>query len=154
MSEPVGASRRTPRMRRPADGSGRGGSRNRRSPWMVGALGLLAIFAWCDMALAQGGRSASRIPADPWPREVTLADATLLIYQPQVNAWQGNTLEFRAAVAIKPKSGTQETFGVVWATARTQVDRVSRIVALEDFTVTRSNFPTLPDGGARYLSAL
>jgi len=43
---------------------------------------------------------------------------------------------------------------VIWATTRTQVDRVSRIVALEDFKVTKSNFPTLPEQGASYVAAL
>ncbi len=129
-------------------------SRNGRVLRTVGALGLISMLTWCGTALAQAGARGARIPADPWPREITLADATLLIYQPEVDAWRGNTLEVRAAVAVKPKGAKQETFGVVWATARTQVDRVSRIVALEDFTVTRSNFPTLPDGGAGYVSAL
>jgi len=99
-------------------------------------------------------RQRSALPADPWPRQVQVSNATLLVYQPQVESWTGNMLSFRSAVAVRPTSAKDEVFGVVWATARTQVDRVSRIVVLEDFKVTKSNFPTLPDQGASYVAAL
>lgn len=143
-------------MKRRADDTGRQ-EVSKRIGFLLTFLGLACTLAWAGGALAQPAGGAPRLPADPWPREVTLPDATLLIYQPQVSSWQGNTLALRAAVAVRPTGGkqeTQETFGVVWATARTQVDRVSRIVALHDFTVTKSDFPTLPDRGAAYLSAL
>ncbi len=119
------------------------------------ALAVVCALAWAGAALAQGGGTSrgGRLPADPWPREVKLGDATALVYQPQVNSWEGNTLDFRSAVAVRPTS-KQEILGVIWATARTQVDRISRIVALEDLTLTRSEFPTLPDRGASYMPAL
>ena len=69
-------------------------------------------------------------------------------------AWENNILQFRAVVEVTPAGSKQEIVGAVWATARTQVDRVSRIVALEDLTLTKSNFPPLPDQGASYLAAL
>src|SRR5215475_5465683 len=91
---------------------------------------------------------------DPWPRQVQLSNAMLTVYQPQVDSWQGNQLAFRAAVAAKASGANAETFGVVWGSARTEVDRVARRVTLEDLRLTRSNFPTLPDKGAAYLSEL
>jgi hypothetical protein len=91
---------------------------------------------------------------DPWPRPIQLSDATLTVYQPQVERWQGNQLSFRAAVAAKASGSNAETFGVVWGSARTEVDRVARRVTLEDLRLARSNFPTLPDNGAAYLSEL
>src|SRR5215831_19477591 len=91
---------------------------------------------------------------DPWPRQVQLSNAVLTVYQPQVDSWQGNQLAFRAAVAAKAQGANAETFGVIWGSARTEVDRVARRVTLEDLRLTRSNFPTLPDNGAAYLSAL
>ena len=118
---------------------------------LAGSLTIAAVLA--GAAHAQGpGRPP--IPPDPWPREVKLGDATLLLYQPQVNSWTGNILDFRAAVAVRPTGSKQETFGVVWGTARTHVDRVARMVTLEDLELSRSNFPTLPDHGAAYLAAL
>lgn len=94
------------------------------------------------------------LPADPWPRDVTLANAAALIYQPQVESWTGNALSWRVAVALRPDDQKAETFGVIWGTARTDVDRVTRTVELNDVIVTRSNFPTLADGGRTYLASL
>src|SRR5512139_2077022 len=65
------------------------------------------------------------LAADDWPRDVTLSNAAVLVYQPQINTWDGNQLDFRAALAIKPKGAKDETFGVMFATARTQVDKVA-----------------------------
>jgi hypothetical protein len=120
-------------------------------------LGLGGSPGWIVPALAQPCASAppaTSVPADPWPRQVRVANATLLVYQPQVESWEGNTLKFRSAVAVRPAGAKDETFGVIWATVRTQVDKVSHMVALEDLTVTKSNFPTLRDQGASYTSAL
>jgi hypothetical protein len=43
---------------------------------------------------------------------------------------------------------------VVFATARTQVDKVARTVVFENLKITRSDFPTLPDRGAAYAAEL
>ncbi len=93
-------------------------------------------------------------PADPWPREITISHAVVLIYQPQVNSWTGNVLNFRTAVALKPAGARTETFGVIAGTARTEVDRGARLVNLDDFALTEIKFPTLPDNGQSYLPDL
>ena len=103
-------------------------------------------------ALAQTPNTAP--PADPWPRDLSLSNAAVLVYQPQINQWTDNRIDFRAALAIKPTGAQQETFGVVFATARTQVDKVARTVVFENLKITRSDFPTLPDRGAAYAAEL
>ncbi len=97
---------------------------------------------------------APALPADPWPRDVSISNAALLIYQPQVNSWVDNKLDFRSAMAIKPTGAKEETFGVVFATARTQVDKVARMVVFENLQITKLDFPTLPDHGASYRAEL
>ena len=97
---------------------------------------------------------ASKPPADPWPRDISISNAAVLIYQPQVNKWEGNQIDFRAALAIKPTGAKEETFGVVFATARTDVDKVTRMVVFENLKITRSDFPTLPDHGVKYAAEL
>jgi len=92
--------------------------------------------------------------AATWPREVKLSDAGILIYQPQVNSWTDNRIDFRCAMAILPKGATREDYGVVFATARTRVDKTTRRVVLDDLKITKSDFPTLPDHGAAYLAEL
>jgi hypothetical protein len=91
---------------------------------------------------------------DPWPRTFNLSGATLRVYQPQVEKWEGNQLEFRAAVDATPSNGGTGSFGVIWGAARTEVNRVTRLVTLEDLHLTRSNFPTLADNGAAYRRGL
>src|SRR5262249_53565557 len=77
------------------------------------------------------GPEAAAAPApptnpDPWPRRIPVPGGLLRVYQPQVESWQGNALTFRAAVASTQTGSSAEAFGVVWGTAHTAVDRVSR----------------------------
>src|SRR5215510_14260000 len=67
-------------------------------------------------AVAEPPGSATPVPPDPdpWPRQIQLSNATLTVYQPQVNSWQGNQLNFRVAVAAKASGSNDETFGVIW----------------------------------------
>jgi hypothetical protein len=120
-------------------------------------------YAPAPAAVAPAPASVAEAPAavapappdpDPWPRQVQLSDATLTVYQPQVESWQGNPLTFRAAVAAKANGANAETFGVIWGSARTEVDRVARQVTLDNVNLTQSKFPTLPDNGSSYLSQL
>jgi hypothetical protein len=67
-----------------------------------------------------------------------------------VEKWEGSRLDFRSAVAAQTTGAAEETFGVIWVTARTEVNREARTVALEDIRFTRSNFPTLAGNGASY----
>ena len=113
---------------------------------------VLVGFTWISEALAQNANGAT--PADPWPRPFKLKNADVLVYQPQVDSWESNMLNFRAVLSITPAGSKREALGVIWATARTQVDRVSRIVSLEEIKLIKSNFPTLPDNGMAYLRAL
>ena len=114
-----------------------------------------AIILGASLGLsAQTKPGTSSIPADPWPRDLSIPGAAVLVYQPQVNSWKDNQIDFRAAVALKPDGAKDETFGVIFATARTQVDKVARMVVFENLKITKSDFPTLPDRGAKYAAAL
>src|SRR5450432_57807 len=69
--------------------------------------------------------TATPVPVGPWPRQVVLSNAVAVIYQPQINSWTDNRLEFRSAVAIKRKGVDNDAFGVIFATTRTNVDKAS-----------------------------
>ncbi|MBK8175126.1 MAG: hypothetical protein IPK66_07635 [Rhodospirillales bacterium] len=124
----------------------------------LAACSIAALVAGChpgsDGAAAPAPVSPAFKSADEWPRTYQLADASVAVYQPQVESWQGNQLTFRGVVAATPSGGNAAAFGVIWGAARTSVDPVSRLVMLQTVTLTRSNFPTLPDNGAGYLSEL
>ena len=113
----------------PRDCRRRGGDR----PWPYRAAALAQ-----QRHRDQGSRSCRPIP---WPRDVSISNAALLIYQPQVNSWVDNKLDFRSAMAIKPTGAKDETFGVVFATARTQVDKVERMVVFENLQDHEARFP-------------
>jgi len=120
-------------------------------------MGVALSLALPSIVAAQAPAAAtpaSKLPADPWPRDISLSNAAVLVYQPQVSKWVDNQIEFRTALAIKPAGAKDETFGVVFATARTQVDKVMRTVVFENLTITKSDFPTLPNRGAAYATEL
>ena len=72
-----------------------------------------------------------------WPRTVELGGAKLVVYQPQLDKWEGARLEARAAVAATAAGSERQSFGVVWLSARTDVDKDARLVTLEDFKVEK-----------------
>ena len=102
-------------------------------------MGLLVLMPLPHVAAAQApSAAAAKLPPDPWPRDVSISNAAVLVYQPQVNKWEDNQIDFRCALAIKPTGAKEETFGVVFATARTQVDKVARTVVFENLKITSS----------------
>src|SRR5215471_5007089 len=91
-------------------------------------------------------------PNEPWPRQTTYQGATISIFQPQIESWTGNQLAARAAVRVKSASSTD--YGVIWLSTRTEVDKVNRVVTLLDVKITKQSFPTLPNNGSSYTSAI
>jgi hypothetical protein len=109
-------------------------------------VGLLILLGAVAAALAPvAARAASDSPTartDPgWPQTFTKGDAKVTVHQPQVEKWEKNRLTARAAVAVETKAAPEPDYGVIWITARTEVDRESRVVTLEDFAVPKVNFP-------------
>ena len=123
------------------------------SKWFFRVVVSVVVGSSMATLPAQVASAQAQAPADPWPRGVQLSNAVVTVYQPQVEKWEGDTLQFRAAVAAKP-SGGNETFGVIWGEAHTAVDRAARMVTLSDFSLTRVKFPALDDNGSSYLREL
>ena len=99
------------------------------------------------------GPTTSEPPADAWPRELTSGDNTFSIFQPQYDRWEQGRLDGRSAVAVESQASPEPRYGVIWFTARTQVDKETGMVTLEDLTISKADFRP-PDGGAGYLAAL
>ena len=115
---------------------------------------LLAMYAAVPRASAQTASAPAQAPAGTWPRDLPLSNAVMTVYQPQVDKWEGDTLQLRAAVAAKPNGGGNPVFGVIWAEAHTEVDRAARMVTLSNLSLTRIRMPTLDDNGGGYLREL
>ena len=99
-------------------------------------------------AVGSAFTQAPAVRANPWPRANQLSNATVMVIQPQVEAWDGNRSQIRAAVSIKPAGTPARIFSAVFATVRTEVDSVARTVVFADLAITMSNFPTLSNQGA------
>jgi len=126
------------------------------------ALGIVAVGrltpVLVQQALGQTNPAASTAPVvevDPgWPRTIVDGGKTLLVYQPQVDRWVGNQLDAYAAVEATTAGSKQASYGVVYFTAETAVDKASRLVRLDAFHITRSNFPGDPGLAKGYEQAI
>jgi len=110
-------------------------------------LGALLACLLAAQVPAQTPAAKPGVPSAGWPRHVPLADGALLVYPPQVVQWDGSTITFRSAVAMRKAVGN-ETFGTVDATATTHVDKIARSVALADVKLSKVSLPGMTDTSA------
>jgi hypothetical protein len=115
-----------------------------------------AMVALATVAHAQNEDSLlqAAVAKDPWPRHASTSAGIATIYQPQVDTWKGDKLVFHAAVAFAATDSAPPTFGVVYASARTETDKENRTVTLEDMQLTGAKYPSRPDSVKPYLAAL
>ncbi|UCD25550.1 MAG: carbohydrate-binding family V/XII [Gemmatimonadota bacterium] len=90
-----------------------------------------------------------------WPREIDTMNHTVVLFQPQVESFQGNDLKARTAFSVtKKEEGAAPVFGVVWMTARVETDRDSRTVEVLDVTVDNVRFPDITEDQEQLLRNL
>jgi len=99
----------------------------------------VVVFA-AVFCLASTGLAADE-PTSSWPEEVRSGDWIITMYQPQVDSFEGNRLEARAAVSVKSVDGAGEpTFGAVWISANVDVDREARVVNVRSVEIPGVRF--------------
>lgn len=76
-----------------------------------------------------------------WPRFYATNGYEFAVYQPQISSWPGNELNGRLVVAVRPTGTSNETYGIVSFQARTDIDKVNRLVTLDNFQINRVDFP-------------
>ncbi|MBL8188796.1 MAG: carbohydrate-binding family V/XII [Acidobacteria bacterium] len=124
-----------------------------------------ALFAAClltafkSATVAQtasypNARQSAATTDQGWPRTVASGATSLSVYQPQIEQWKDNLLEARTAVAITANQSKQPTYGVIWFAARTEIDKVNRLVTLTDFNITKVSFPATPERATTYQAIL
>src|SRR5262245_9344154 len=95
--------------------------------------------------------AAQTKPGDEgWPRRFAVGANSAAVYQPQIEEWSGNSLSARAAIAITETQNKQPLYGVLWFTARAEIDKINRLVTLSDFKVKKLNIPMAPDKTAAF----
>ena len=131
------------------------------------ALSALLGLGWGTHALAQApgpgsppasppgqaGQSSATATPD-WPKVGKAGAATISIYLPQVDSWDGHRLEVHAAVSIATSESAAPVFGVMEATWHTQVDKGTRTVTLDSLRIVRVRFPSATDKEATYQKLL
>jgi len=72
-----------------------------------------------------------------WPQQLEADDGSVvIIYQPQVEEFSGNSMEARAAVSVKrPSLGETPVFGAIWIKANIDTDRDARSATIRDVEV-------------------
>ena len=122
------------------------------------AVVVAAFFASTLLGVPSGAQTLSNAPSaqkaktqaahtseGAWPRTFTSGSDKFQIYQPQVDKWEGNRVDLYSAVEETTAKGTKPTYGVVWFNARTEVDKINRLVTLDDIQLTKVKFPAAPD---------
>ena len=114
---------------------------------------LVASQSNAESASSAGTADTQEGPAD-WPRHFESGNSEFTIYQPQLDTWNGHTLTARAAVAVKADTDKTSTYGVVWIKGRTSVDKVARVVSIDDLSISKIKFPTSPEKTTSYQKVL
>lgn len=86
-------------------------------------------------------QSAAQGQKEGWPRTFTSGVDTFTVYQPQVDKWEGDQIYVYSAVEVKAGKEAAARYGVVWFQARTEVDKVNRLVTLDQLKITKVKFP-------------
>jgi hypothetical protein len=87
-----------------------------------------------------------------WPRQLDADFGEVVMYQPQLESYSGNTLEARAAVSVTPKGETAPIFGAVWFEGRLLTDVDADLASLESVKVTAAKFPDAKQDEVQRLS--
>lgn len=101
--------------------------------------GLMALTA----CLFAAGAPAAELEESgfEWPHQLDADFGEVVMYQPQLESYSGNTLEARAAVSVTPKGEAAPTFGAVWFKGRLVTDVDADVASLESVVVTAAKFP-------------
>lgn len=120
-------------------------------------VAVVSLISWPVAADAQTkpNNNSGNVTRDTgWPRKFKAGVTAFALYQPQIEEWVGNRLSARAAFSVTDDQNKRLSYGVLWFTARTEIDKVVRLVKLSDFKVTKLSFPSAPDKVSDYQNLL
>ncbi|KPJ84123.1 MAG: hypothetical protein AMS19_01910 [Gemmatimonas sp. SG8_23] len=107
------------------------------------------------LLLLGAGPAPQELENDEWPKAIELANARIVIYQPELESFEGNDLSGRAAVSVTAEqTGGEPVFGVVWIDARVETDRDARTVTVLDIEVPTVRFPNSEPEDEEALAAI
>ena len=87
--------------------------------------------------------TASETELDPiWPKLIQSDEGSLLVYQPQIDAYGQGILEAHAALALTTDNQGQEIFGSIKFHAQTKLDANSKTVLIHQGVINQIDFPS------------
>lgn len=90
----------------------------------------------------------------PWPKTLVNGTTTNVVYQPQVETWDGSSMTARNAVAVQPQGASQAIYGVIHVRAATLVDKTNNTVSLLNLQVTDAEFPSAVEKKEEFLQGI
>lgn len=96
---------------------------------------------------------SSAVTALEWPQEVTGKEGSVIVYQPQPESLEGNTLTGRAAMSLQLNDNSDPVFGAFWFEARIDTDRAAGTAQIRDLKVTQVRWPDSKDAGEQRFTA-
>ncbi len=102
---------------------------------------VLIVLAFTMILAAAVQTPAQAEEGKDWPKVVEAMGASITMYQPQIDSWEGNTFEARAAVSVVASAGKEPVFGAVWLSGHFTTDKEQRTVSFYDVKVPAVRFP-------------
>lgn len=123
---------------------------------MTTTLRSLAVLTAAAVTWSAAAQAPEAPPTDPgWPRTFSNKGTTLVLYQPQIDAWKDHEkIKFRCALEITPSGSTQPDWGVIAVQADTQISEDGNDVYLTNMNVAAVSFPGVSDSEAAALKAV
>jgi hypothetical protein len=102
---------------------------------------LITLFGFATFAKADDATPAP----SRFPLQATASNgASVTVFQPQLDNFQGDELSAHAAVAVQMPGQSQPTYGAVWLQTQVSTDRTARTVEIVQVTIPRTLFPGFP----------
>lgn len=87
-----------------------------------------------------------------WPQSITAEEGTIVVYQPQPEALDGNIITGRAAISLELKNSEDLIFGAMWFSATLDVS--GDVATVRDLKVTDVTWPNSNDAGEQRFTAI
>ncbi len=118
-------------------------------PMLRAVRPLLLLSILVVVAVAPGAarpQPSAQTAGDGWPRTQKTGQGTLTVFQPQLDTWDGRDIEFHCAASLQPADEkAPPNFGVLEFTGKTLVDKLTRMVELQDLRIAKATFPATPE---------
>ncbi len=119
---------------------------------MKSNLTFIKVTQWMVLLLfVMGFQQVFAAGENTWPKVIENPKGIITIYQPQPESLNGNIVEGRAAISVKPAKSKKPVFGAIWYKAELEVDRTTRMAVIKDVTIPNIRFSDEIDSTSRML---